>query len=180
MKQWLKDGLPLLLPYFLARREINVSWCSLTWLTAKSRSVSFSSQLIKICVFGGGSVLAQPKTKQNKKPTTPKPEYFPTKKAKRIGSTQKNSSPMTLVFSPSCVYKEARISSSTPHRRQCPGCVCSDQPIFCCILHMAFTSLECASSSLCIQGLRVSCSVHAGAINVPELRAVTYMAGSCH
>lgn len=149
---------PLLrLLFFSQKGNQFVTRCSLTWLTAKSRSVGFSSQLIKICVCVGGCFSTAQTTKKN--PTTLKSACFPTKRFERIGSVQKNPSPMTLHFSSSCVYKEARISSITPQSHQCPGCMCSDQPIFCCILHMASNCLECAFSSLCIQGLSVTCFV---------------------
>lgn len=82
------------------------------------------------------------------------------KNEKRTGSVKKTTSPMTLCFSSSCVYKDDRLYFlQYPQSNQHPGCICSDQPISCCILHMAFSSLEGASSPLCMQGLRVTCFV---------------------
>lgn len=153
---WTSPLLTLL--FFSQKGNQIVTMGSLTWLTAKSRSVGFSSQLIKICVCVGGCFSTAQTT--TKKPTTLKSACFPTKKVwKNRLWTKKKTVLMTLHFSSSCVYKEARISSSTPHSHQCPGCMCSDQPIFCCILHMASNCLERAFSSLCIQGLSVTCFV---------------------
>lgn len=67
---------------------------------------------------------------------------------------------MILWFSSSCVDKDDRPHFlQYLHSHQHPGCMRSDQPISCCILHVAFSSLEGASSPLCIQGLRVTCFV---------------------
>lgn len=176
--------------YFLARREINVIRCSLTWLTAKSRSVSFSSQLIKICVFVWGGVLAQLKWKKKNKTNTtqnhhPKTWIFPHKKGQENRLCQKNPkqpSPMTLSVSVSCVYKKPVFP---PLPRIVIGVLAASAQInqfavaFCTWLLILWNVPLHPFAYRGWEWLALWV-LHASAINIPELWAVTQMTGFCH